>query len=131
MSNSCKSCSSGCAKCSTSNICAKCELGYKVATNGSCIVISCPIGTFLDSGTYKCKNCHSSCETCSSDGTKCLTCQAGYSLGDTICLKCGDRQVKSGDTCVDCSDACMECTSSATCTRCSVGADLLNGKCVC
>ena len=121
---SCVSCPDNCQTCSTSTACEVCNNKYEIDPLTSlCSEIICIDGQYFDSESNSCLSCGTTCATCLS-ADKCETCPAGFDLGDTLCLQCGERKTIEGDACVDCGSGCLECSSSSTCTTCEADATL-------
>ena len=109
VSFTCTTCSSPCLECQTSaSTCVKCT-GVKKLYSNTC-VDSCPTGTYLTSGTYNsetidvCSACSSSCYTCGTSSSNCLSCDPDLELvlHDNECLtNCpsGYEKDSSGSAC--------------------------------
>ena len=111
VTDSCQKCSENCALCNSYEQCAECTDLFIVKSDGFCHYIDCPDGSFLNKANGQCDPCHESCATCSLDGSKCLSCPAGFELGDTLCLQCGEKETIEGDKCVSCGASCLECST--------------------
>lgn len=82
--------------------------------------------------------CPPHCQTCTSDGKKCLKCAAGYRMGpNTVCYPCPDNCIfcEHSTKCITCADGfylrviqchpckkgCKTCETVDICTSCSDG----------
>lgn len=126
----CLSCSSNCIACINSATCISCASEYKLST-GECVL--CGINYCLacsDDGSlcYKCMPsttntsantctpCSFPCVTCLSSISTCTSCEVGYYLSGTSCLKCV---------------GCSRCNPlTGICLACPVG-QYLNGSNLC
>lgn len=123
--NKCKSCPSGCLKC-TENECTSCSSGYNLKLNYE--------------GKQVCRPaCKFPCVNCTE--TSCTNCEYGYSLSGgscTLSLNCSTLtctfcpvgSYNSGSdsfVCAKCLSNCATCTSASTCTSCMDGFYLDSG----
>ena len=143
----CNPCDPKCATCSgTAANCLRCANNFKTF-NGDCVA-QCPAG-LLDNG-FACLPCDPSCDGCSGAAFLCDRCQpqlikvngrciagcpAGqfYDAQQASCLFCGRgcSQCRSLTQCEQCSNS-EEVPINGECVqRCPIGAQLINGECVC
>ena len=153
----CKSCFSGCEKCSDSNSCEKCEDGfYKINENNKekcvkCInnCAKCSDSTtcdkcidkyFLpeDKGKSECFKCNyeesvKKCQYTDNDNKKvtCTNFELVIEGNEKLCKTCEEGYFSDGFSCNKCPHNCKECTGTYQCTKCSVGFymnNLVNGS---
>lgn len=124
----CKTCPSGCAKCSNATVCERCAVSATNNTNGTC---SCPQSYFFAVEPLRfCKRCKPYCLKCSDDNS-CDTCLPGFvagSNGECVCTR--GKYVNSNLQCVPCINNCTVCSSEVNCTLCNSGYFLQDQKCV-
>lgn len=141
--NTCVSCPSYCASCSSSTSCQilKQTLGQVLTTvNDQTVLATCDVGCLTCStlsplscatcypGYYLaapgfilpayCQPCQNNCMTCDNSLSNCLSCYPDWALNNGACTPC--------------SSSCLTCSSSnaSVCTSCAVGSVLyLNGTC--
>jgi len=120
-----------CLQCDLSNpdICLNCRYPFALSF-GKCTE-ECPAGYYKDG--MNCKQCSSTCETCS-DPNSCKTCKAGtYLLIDKCVDKCPTGWVVTLDRkCVKCTDDnCVLCNADTpdVCNQCNQYTFLFQGKC--
>lgn len=97
--SSCKPCHKACDGCSSTGpaACHRCKSGWELEqTSNTCIDIDeclleslCKTNQFCvnKEGSYKCKSCDSSCNTCKGPGaSNCTTCDSSYLLWSQMCI---------------------------------------------
>ncbi len=125
--NTCVSCPTGCATCSSLSLCLTCAsfpTSYFLRLNNLCY-ITCLAGFYAETANLTCVNCPTGCATCSSL-TLCLTCSSTptpYFLRTdhfcyTSCLPGFYAEATNG-TCMTCPTGCATCSSSTICQTCS------------
>ena len=129
----CRTCPSGCNKCTDSSTCTECRpgtlenSGLCYACGESCLECTdastctkCLRGYVNNGGSCQ-KSCADGCANCDeSDPLVCLDCKPGYSLTSTnTCNKCSRK----------CSGSC-DPENITACTSCSVGYQLIQDDCV-
>jgi proprotein convertase subtilisin/kexin type 5 len=145
--NVCKDCASKCETCRNSATnCTRCADGYK-SYDGECLQL-CPVNT-LDSGSF-CLRCDPTCNGCESSIYNCVNCAQGlvklngqcvegcpegsflnYATGSCEFCGTGCKMCHSATRCTDCFDATETPINGACQKTCPVGANLVNGECVC
>lgn len=112
----CVACDKSCKSCAVNPMqCTACSDTY-ISSNGRC-VSSCSTGQYLDAVSRTCRQCASTCATCSSDQT-CLTCP-------------NTKIVPIGGQCFPCIYPCATCAKDLqTCLTCQSGFSLSNGDCL-
>ncbi|ELP83546.1 protein serine/threonine kinase, putative [Entamoeba invadens IP1] len=131
-------------KCSTSD----------VTTNKTHCIQSTKYGCIKCTSNYylinnECKECDSSCETCVTNSTFCLSCPEGTFLNDHKCItneeligictqfiptggcvKCKDKYFRNGLSCTNCDTSCGLCNTIETCLTCNItNYRTINNKC--
>ncbi|WAR00943.1 PCSK6-like protein [Mya arenaria] len=124
-------CEGGCSG-PEANQCISCK-NYHIPDQSLCVE-TCPNNFYADS--YECRECHSSCETCtqiSENKVMCMKCKPGFLLveGKGTCEKTCEKGYYKNEAshhCRVCSGVCAECEgSSSHCSACGDGQQL-NGK---
>ena len=141
----CQLCSDNyCAYCSApllTNKCIQCVTGYYLYSN-KCF-LSCGFsnislfGWYTDNSTMTCKQCDSSCYTCSGSlPSNCLNCIGNFMLLNTHCVSnCGPGYINRVDLnqCLgpgQCPSLCESCSlTSQNCLSCLPNNVLINGLC--
>ncbi|EAR90268.2 zinc finger lsd1 subclass family protein (macronuclear) [Tetrahymena thermophila SB210] len=108
----CSQCKATCLTCTALTMCTSCVAGTFLSNN-DCVPV-CPKGQFGSNGL--CIPCDSNCDSCSSNSTKCQSCQIGYYLNNS-------------NVCIQCSQNCLQCSSASACLKCAFGTFLENGSC--
>ncbi|ELP84585.1 protein serine/threonine kinase, putative [Entamoeba invadens IP1] len=132
-------------------LCVECKESY-ILNNGMCTseqnkecsvqnsygCIRC-IDKMYSNDKNKCELCDSSCLTCSSISTQCLSCPSGtyidentcksnselqgkcktFSLTGNGCYECEDGYYRSDLDCKNCSESCSTCNNAERCLTCS------------
>ncbi|EAR96681.1 leishmanolysin family protein (macronuclear) [Tetrahymena thermophila SB210] len=106
----CQSCPNECSKCTSSTICSQCQNGFQLSGQ-KCTAVQCA----------------TTCASCTSDPTQCISCIGGLYLSphntcDSSCPS-GYFQNNSNMICTACPAGCISCSDAKTCTKC----DSLNG----
>lgn len=140
----CALCSSNCLECRIASNCSKCQLGFYIDQNYSCVACYntfqdcnlcssnscslCLIGFALElvGGTKKCRRCNSiifNCEICSFIGSN-ITCDECF-IQSYIYHPCSNQNCSS--MCLPCLDQCLSCTNSSSCLTCKIGYQVSGG----
>ncbi|XP_013775732.1 furin-like protease 2 [Limulus polyphemus] len=125
----CLPCSSNCVTCEgTPYRCLSCGKN-EVLQNGHCNI--CPAGTFRFSAD-SCVNCFDNCEICSgSSKNDCQSCQLGYNLYNSQCVKdclSGYYSHQQLRQCFRCGLHCSICDDENVCRTCEPGWKLTDAK---
>ncbi|KAL4460975.1 hypothetical protein ABPG74_016447 [Tetrahymena malaccensis] len=131
---SCDKCSTSCYECiNTNSNCTSCntQITKKYLFQNQCLS-DCPPGTYPNSLTGTCSQCHPNCSLCT-DYTVCQACQLEYKyLVNNFCYStCPNTTVKnSRDQCVPCTNNCLTCQlTTDNCTSCNSGFYLVGSVC--
>lgn len=122
-----------CVNCRSNNDCAASQVcANPGTTNSYCMIKMCGNGQYVSS--HNCAPCATAMTGCilCDVGTKCLECQAGYTLQNNACTKttCSAGLFLDEDGyCKTCGVGCSGCSSDGLCTSCSNGYTLSNGEC--
>lgn len=138
----CRSCPTGCAKCSDEITCTACDQGHFLQTQrvgGSqeetrLCVARCTNGFYGDLATHSCQPCPSYCNTCESPDS-CTSCAFNFTRPvDGQCPQpCHDEHYFDFPTkqCQPCVENCLHCVNADACLACQSGYFLSpKGTCV-
>ena len=116
-SQSCVTCSSDCAKCSSASACLQCNSFFFLKDGACSPVDNCKHPQYDQSSGrhFLCIECPPKCLFCDQSTFECSQCEFGY------------FKAKSG--CQQCSPGCSHCADSQTCLRCKSGFDLRGKTC--
>ncbi|KAL4461137.1 hypothetical protein ABPG73_001250 [Tetrahymena malaccensis] len=111
----CKPCPQNCQKCSyneTKQTCETCLPGFPLKSDGQCG--TCGESEYPDPITNTCKQCHSSCLSCTGPGdtecTKCKDTSLRIRLDNNKCGTCESNQFSDQIKCLKCSEYCQTCS---------------------
>jgi hypothetical protein len=99
-------------------------------------VSSCPSGKYKDSVALVCKDCHSTCQTCSDfTSTSCTYCKTGLYLYAGACVSScpqGQQKFDAQRKCIACHSDCSSCSgpTAKECLACNGTKYLFNSTCV-
>ena len=112
----CVACDKSCKTCANNPLqCTSCADNF-ISSNGRC-ASSCTSGQYLDVVSRTCRQCASTCATCSSE-QNCLTCP-------------NNKILPVGGQCLSCIYPCASCSADLTvCNACQSGFYLSNGDCL-
>lgn len=107
-----------CIKCISATNCQSCEANYILAGTICKNIFFCLSTQYADA-SKTCRNCDSSCLTCTSEGINgCQTCTS-------------DKYLSSSNSCLPCNSNCKTCISTSTkCISCNSPKFLLGSTCV-
>lgn len=133
----CIKCHPSCATCKGEalNDCISCHDHAELTSEGTCEETQCPRG-FYASGDGGCIPCQGDCDTCSRDGTICITCPPHLHLLYGKCVtKCPHMfyaDDSAGGECQECHWTCEECLgpTESDCLSCAVNMFLEGNKCL-
>ena len=118
----CSVCHSTCTTCSgaSNTECLTCTLPYyyKSSTSECVIASDCDSNSYADSAAAKCKNCDSTCATCSGSlPTNCYSCTGSLqfqSSTHTCISSCPDgySDYLSSGSCLKCNSTCKTCSGA-------------------
>ncbi|MCP3681762.1 MAG: hypothetical protein GY861_03640 [bacterium] len=128
----CEPCGNKCIKCTDCNTCTKCDDGWHVNHDGTC-VDDCPSNYVSING--KCEKCEDpECEICLADKKTCEKC-----LNNEVVLlnkcepNCGKAFYQIGHKCNPCTSVtpfCNHCDNNQTCQGCTPPNKLYENKCI-
>ena len=143
-SNICQTCHSSCLSCSNSgsSSCTTCISGTYLQPFVATCLATCPSTYYPDTSDNKCKQCDSSCLTCSGPtNAHCLSCGNGKYLLGTAPSKCASDCTNGffyhelSNACQSCDPSCKTCSDSGpnACDTCDSNAFLqaTNGPSAC
>lgn len=135
----CLKCRSPCKTCfeTDDKSCLSCDRSHRLLFT-ECTLNPCSDGYFQTYSTEdgaQCRECHSSCATCSGPSHKnCVICNGNTTRRDDICQPCQEGQFLNfiSKLCESCHTSCAECTgpTSADCTNCDHQLFLDGSRCL-
>jgi proprotein convertase subtilisin/kexin type 5 len=145
--STCIQCDLSCLTCSstTNSSCITCPVNINVLKNstGTYCLGTCPTQYYYNNGSNYCKQCYSSCITCSGGAISsnifnyigCLSCVSNMYLNTGHCYyfcPVGTYPDNTTYTCLACNSTCTYCFggSNSQCNNCTKGYVLSNTTCV-